>query len=295
VDTEHRHELKTNELADWIIHLPDFLRRNWAQIIGLTLIVIALLVIPIFRRTRNRATLTQQTETTQLIQKIAQEKVTAIRSQSTGILGAQSQLLVVANSLEAVANKARNPYAAALALIKRGEALRADLHYQSGRVERPTVVAQINQAKKAYESAIEKAQGNSTLIAMARMGLGLCAEEVGNFDRAKEIYEQIAAGADFVGTVFPAQAQLRLDFMDDSRTKFVFVEAPQPDLSELGFQIPPGPDAEIVGPVTPQALDGETSETATELTAEDASSESKTETESSQPVGETTRDESETD
>jgi tetratricopeptide (TPR) repeat protein len=295
VDTEHRHELKTNELADWIVHLPDFLRRNWAQIIGVTLIVIALLVIPIFKRTRSNAALTQQTETTQLIQKIAQEKVTAIRSQSTGILDAQSQLLVVANSLEDAANKARKPYAAALALIKRGEALRADLHYQSGRVERSAVVAQIDQAKKAYESAIEKAQGNSTLIAMARMGLGLCAEEVGNFDQAKEIYKQIAAGADFAGTVFPAQAQLRLDFMDDNRTKFVFVEAPQPDLSELGFQIPPRPDAEIVGPARPQALDGETSETTTETTIEDAGSESETETESSEPVGETTRDESETD
>lgn len=295
MDKEQRHELKTNELADWIVHLPDFLRRNWAQITGLTLIVIALLVIPIFRRTRHKATLTQQTETTQLIQKIAQEKVTAIRSQSTGILDAQSQLLVVANSLEAAANKARNPYAAALALIKRGEALRADLHYQSGRVERPAVVAQINQAKKAYESAIEKAQGNSTLIAMARMGLGLCAEEVGNFDRAKEIYEQIAAGDDFAGTIFPAQAQLRLDFMDDSRTKFVFVETPQPDLSELGFQIPPGPSAEIVGPALPQALGDETSETTTEATIEDAGSESETETESSKPVGETTQDESETD
>ena len=295
MDTEHRHELKTNELADWIVHLPGFLRRNWAQITGVTLIVIALLVIPIFKRTRNNAALTQQTETTLLIQQISQEKVAAIRSQNTGILDAQSQLLVVANSLEAAANKARKPYAAALALIKRGEALRADLHYQSGRVERPTVVAQINQAKKAYESAIEKARGNSTLIAMARMGLGLCAEEVGNFDRAKEIYEQIAAGTDFAGTVFPAQAQLRLDFMDDNRTKFVFVEAPQPDLSELGFQIPLRPDAEIVGPARPQALDGETSETSTELTAGDAGSESETETESSRPVGETTRDESEMD
>ncbi len=295
MDKEHRHELKTNELADWIVHLPDFLRRNWAQIIGVTLIVIALLVIPIFKRTRRNATLTQQTETTQLIQKIAQEKVAAIRSQSTGILDSQSQLLVVANSLEDAANKASNPQAAALALIKRGEALRADLHYQSGRVERTTVVAQINQAEKAYESAIEKAQDNSTLIAMARMGLGLCAEEVGNFDLAKEIYEQIAADADFAGTVSPAQAQLRLDFIDDNRIKFVFVEAPQPDLSELGFQIPQGPGAEIVGPARPQALGGEISETTAEATIEDAGSESEAGTESSEPVGETARDESETD
>ena len=62
MDSEHRHELKTNELADWIVHLPGFLRRNWAQIVGLALIIVALLVIPVFKRTRHSATRTRQSE-----------------------------------------------------------------------------------------------------------------------------------------------------------------------------------------------------------------------------------------
>ncbi len=260
MDKEHRHELKSNELADWITHLPDFVRRNWVQITGVILIIIALLVIPIFKRTRDNTMLTGQVEATKLMQKIVQEKVGVVQNQSQGVLETQNQLLVVANSLEEAAKNTKNPFAAAFALIKRGEALRADLHYQSGDVERSVVLSQIKQAKTAYNSAIEKAQGNSTLIGMARMGLGLCAEEGGKFDGAKEIYEAILNNTDFAGTIYPAQAQHRLDFMDDNRTKFVFVEAPQPDLSELGFEIPAG-----VGPMMPEGMGSEaTTETTTE-------------------------------
>ena len=42
--SEHRHELKTNELADWIAHVPDFVRNNLRTIIGVSLIIIAILL-----------------------------------------------------------------------------------------------------------------------------------------------------------------------------------------------------------------------------------------------------------
>ena len=44
MDSEHRHELKTNELADFIGHLPDFFRKYSNQIIGVILILIALMI-----------------------------------------------------------------------------------------------------------------------------------------------------------------------------------------------------------------------------------------------------------
>jgi len=297
MDPGHRHELKTNELADWIVHLPGFLRRNWAQIFGLALIIVALLVVPIFKRSRHNAVQSRQAETTQLIQQIPQEKATAVSNQGTGIVEVQSQLLVVAGSLEVAANKDKNQYSAALALIKRAEALRADLHYQAGSVARSTVQAQISQAKKAYDSAIKKAQGNNTLTGMARIGLGLCAEEVGKFDRAKEIYQEIASNADFAGTIFPAQAELRLEVMDDSREKFVFVAAPEPEPEAIEVEIPgglgPGSAEELIGPVMPQSTGGETSET--ETTPEASVAEASSETAPSEAADETVQGESETD
>ena len=298
MDPGHRHELKTIELADWIAHLPGFLRRNWAQIVGAALIIIGLLAVPIFKRTRHNAAQTRQAETTQLIQSIAQEKVMVVRNQGTGILETQSQLLVVASSLEAAANKAKNPYSAALALIKRAEAFRADLHYQPGRVERSIVQAQISQARKAYELAIEKAQGNNTLIGMARIGLGLCAEELGKFDQASQIYQEIASNADFAGTIFPAQAQLRLEIMDDSRAKFVFVAAPEPEPPTVEVEIPGGLGGEtideLIGPVMPQSLGDETVETET-TPQESGNSEATSETAPSAAADQTSQGESETD
>ena len=297
MDPEHRHELKTNELADWIVHLPDFLRRNWAQIVGLALIIVALLVVPVFKQKRHNAAQARQAETTQLIQAISQGKTMAIRNQGTGVLDVQSQLLVTANSLEAAANKAKNPYSGALALIKRAEALRADLHYQSDSIEDSTIKAQISQARKAYERALEKSQGNNMLTGMARIGLGLCAEEVGNFDEAGRIYQEIVSDADFAGTIFPAQAQLRLERMDDNRSKFVFVSAPEPEFSPVEVELPPvsvdETVGEVIGPVIPQSAGVETVET--ETTPQESVAEAGSEAASSEAAGQTSQGESETD
>jgi hypothetical protein len=272
MDSAHRHELKTNELADWVGHLPDFIRRNYLQIIGAGLIVVGLVVLPVFKRMRRSAARLRQSGIMRLIQKVEQDKVMAVRGGGADI---QNVLLISANSFEAAAKNAENPYSAALALIKQAEALRADLHYKVGRVEQPVVKAQIDQARSAYQQAIKKAQGSNTLIAMAKFGLGLCAEEVGKFDQANQIYEEIVANVDFEGTVFPAQAQLRLELMDDNRARFVFVEAPEPQPEETGLTMPeqftPGTAPEMIEWFEETTAEPETSETANETPSETAS------------------------
>lgn len=287
MDSAHRHELKTNELADWVGHLPDFIRRNYLQIIGLGLIVVGIVVLPVFRSMRRSAARKRQADTTELIQGVEQGKVRAVQGGGVDI---QNLLLISANSLETAAKNAKNPYSAALALIKRAEALRADLHYKVGLVERAVVQAQIKQARSAYQQAIEKAQGSNTLIALAKFGLGLCAEELGKFDQAKQIYEEIVANVDFEGTVSSAQAQLRLELMDDNTARFVFVKAPEPQPEEIELTIPQKPALEtavemIKGPEETTA-EPETSETALETPSETASG---------QPAEQTPKPESETD
>ena len=84
--------------------------------------------------------------------------------------------------------------------------------------------------RNAYEKALERCGDNSTLKAMAKFGLGLCAEELGEYEKAAEIYEQIATEPDFEGTVFPVRATARLEGMHDSRVEFVFVEVPEPEI-----------------------------------------------------------------
>ena len=51
---EHRHELVTNELADWIGNLPNFIKQNIRPIIGIILILLGLMFW-LFRSTQKTA------------------------------------------------------------------------------------------------------------------------------------------------------------------------------------------------------------------------------------------------
>jgi len=123
---------------------------------------------------------------------------------------------------------------AALALIKQAEALRTELHYRPGTVSEQDVTAQINQAKAAYNEAIQnrlRGASNPSLTAAAEFGLGLCEEELGNFEKAQQIYQSIAENPDFEGTVPVAQAKHRLDTMADYKQKVIFKPAPTPPVA----------------------------------------------------------------
>ena len=138
-------------------------------------------------------------------------------------------MIASANQLEITAKEAKTEYLAALALIKRAEAIRASLHYGAEDAELEVVASQTAQAKKVYKQAIAKAQGNVNLSAKAEYGLGLCAEELADYAGAQAIYKKIIDNPDYAATAFPTQARARLDNMDDNSAEFVFVDAPEPE------------------------------------------------------------------
>ncbi|MHC4169432.1 MAG: tetratricopeptide repeat protein [Planctomycetota bacterium] len=117
---------------------------------------------------------------------------------------------------------------AALALIKRAQALRAELHY--GTVEGQYVIDQIGKAKDSYTQALERSAGDNSFAAAAEaeFGLGLCAEELGDFEKAQQAYRDIVANADYEGTVTIAQARRRLRTMADYKDKIAFKPNPNP-------------------------------------------------------------------
>jgi tetratricopeptide (TPR) repeat protein len=226
MDSEHRHELKTNELADWIGHAPQYLRENARMIIGVALIAIAVITWPMFKKMRIKTDLEQKAQTTDLIEQSGQTKLMVLQSQMQGG-GSLDALVLSANSLEIAADEAESGELAALALISRGEALRADLHYKSPDADAIVIEDRIKKAHKAYEQAVEKAGANASLAAMAKYGLGLCAEDMGDFDEAGRVYKSIVENTNFEGTVFPTRARLRLEEMEDNKGIFVFVDAPK--------------------------------------------------------------------
>jgi flagellar basal body-associated protein FliL len=239
--SDHRHELKANELADWLAHFPDWLKANRTTLIaaGAVIVVAAVVYFWMFYQ-NNIASAREQVRLTNLVTQLPRQKAELARAQG----GDQSYLLLnLAKDLQTFAEGSGNRAMAALALIERGDTLRAELHYRKGEVSREEIAKQIALAQASYEQALAKAPATqSALAATARFGIGLCEEELGNLGKAREIYQDVAENKTYAGTAARAAATLRLKTMDDYKGIVVFKPAPEPpaQASMPTFQLTPG-------------------------------------------------------
>ncbi len=231
--SEHRHELKTNELSEWIAHLPQWTRENQRMIIYASVVTILVIASYIWHRYQKDIVAVRRTsQLTSLVTQIPQGKLRILEAQARG-LDIAYMLIQNADELNNTAEQIKDNQMSALALVKRAEALRTELHYRLGTVSEQDIISQIALARESYNKAIAKAPANPSLMAMAKFGLGLCEEEVGNFEQAKQIYNEVATNADFAGTVAAVQAERRLEKADDYRQKVTFRPAPKPAPMEI--------------------------------------------------------------
>ncbi|MBN1359448.1 MAG: hypothetical protein JW993_02600 [Sedimentisphaerales bacterium] len=223
---DHRHELKTNELAEWIGNLPQWAQENRTTLMAVGAVVVVALGVYFVRFYRRDSALErQQVHLTNLVTQLPNEleRVAAGLAQGSD----QSMSLVpLARDLGDFAENTPNREMAAVALIKRAEALRAELHYRLEGASREEIARQIASAQQSYREALERAGSVPALAAAAQFGLGLCEEELGNFEQAREIYTRVANEKDYSGTTAQAAAAHRLTTMDDYRTIVVFKPAP---------------------------------------------------------------------
>lgn len=226
--SEHRHELKTNELAEWLGNLPQWTKENLTTILVVVAVVAAGATFLIWRTyNKNVVQVRGHLEFSNLLDQLSAGKLQVQNAQAQG-QDLSFILLQPANSLGNFAQNTSNNRMAALALIKQAEALRTELHYRPGLINEKDLTSQINQAKAAYAEAVQKSSANASLKATAEFGLGLCEEELSNFQEAQQIYQSIVANAGYEGTVANAAARHRLETMDDYRQKVVFKPAPEP-------------------------------------------------------------------
>ena len=238
--SKHRHELKTNDLAEWIANFPQWARENRRMFIYASVVLVVVIALVFVRwYPRKAESLQKQLEFTNIITGLSRGKRQIIEAQARG-LDISYMLLQIADELQAAAQNTKDDAVAAFALIKKAEALRAELHYRLGTVDRQNLIDQINRAKVSCTEAISRltgygAQGtiNPTLMATAKFGLGLCEEELGNFEKAEQIYQDIAANPQFECTTAAAAAKQRLETMADYQRKVVFKASPKPVPTEL--------------------------------------------------------------
>lgn len=241
MDAEHRHELKSNELADWIAHIPQYIKEHPNQIIGVVIILIALVTWPLFSNMRSQSGIREQASVVSMIDMAEQARISRANPEQTEV--APEPLTVVAQSLQDEAGKTDNPNLAAMALIKRGNALRADLHF-ADEVTDELISTRVSDARTAYEKAAELAE-MPAVKGLAQLGLGLCAEETREFDKAREVYQNILDDKAYESTVVPVEAQRRLDALADNSIEVIFAPAP-PEAEEAA-----GAPAEGVQPIEP--------------------------------------------
>jgi len=225
--SDHRHELKTNELAEWLSHLPQWARENRFFIIFVLAVIIAAAFFYIWRSHSRNVVARKQLELTSLVGELLSSKMQILQAQQQG-KDLSFILLQPAENLRIFAENTNDDHMAAFALIKRAEALRTELHYRLGTLPEQEAVTQISQAKASYAKALKRCPTNPSLMAAAQFGLGLCEEELGNFGLAEQIYRDITTNSDFEGTVAVAQAKVRLETMADYKQKLVFKPAPKP-------------------------------------------------------------------
>ncbi len=224
---EHRHELKTNILAEWLGNFPEWVKDNVASVIVVVVVICAAVGFQIWR-TRSKSAITQEQERfTSIVNQVSNIKMQILSDQ--GQRADMSLLLLKpANALKDFADSTSDDNLAAMALIKRAEALRTELHYRTTTVSSQDLAAQIGLARESYTKAMERSSKNPSLLAAAKFGLGLCEEELGNFDAAQEIYSEIAADPAFEGNISVEQAKLRLETMADYKEDVVFRPKPKP-------------------------------------------------------------------
>jgi len=244
--SQHRHELKTNELAEWIANFPDWLKQNRRMIIYVSALIIVVIGYYFwFRYRSSTVAINEKTAFTALVDQIPRTKAIVVRA-SAGNTDNAYLMLDLAKKLRNMADQTKNNELAALALIKSAELIRGELLYRIEPPRQEEIKRQINDAEESYTRAAELAASDPALLAKAKFGLGLCQEELGNFQQARDTYGQVAGDPTFKGTVTAAQAKMRLETMADYQKKVAFAPAPKvaPSQPQVQFEQP----AELVAP-----------------------------------------------
>jgi hypothetical protein len=226
---EHRHELKTNDLALWLANMPNWAKQNLRTIIYTSVIVILVLVSFFYHRYQKTVVVSREQENlTAILSQFTQQKAYVAQKQSQGDDNA-FMLLSMIDGLDSIAKNSANDVVAATALIKEAEILRTELQMRFGTVSQQDVATPINKAKDLYSKALTRLgrSPNPTLEAIAKTGLGLCEEELGNTDAARKLYQEVATGAAYEGTVPAATAKQRLAAMDSFTEKVVLKSMPK--------------------------------------------------------------------
>jgi len=268
---EERHKLKTNELAESLSELPDYLRQHGNKILP-GVIIILVLVLGFFwwrnaqasAREENIARLNDLLAQKTLLQGLTVQQAQMEKSNDEPSLPYNAADLVV--GFKAVAEKAAGNPMALIAMKEQAEALRSQLLYSSQPITDEQRKTLCTQAEGIYEQMKNGFPNSSQALGIANLGLALLAEEQGNWDKAREIYQQMVADGQtrLAGTMYPVQAQLRLKRIDEISQP---IEFPLPSIAPVVPTEPTATSSEPAAAPSEPAAESQSAPAASEATA----------------------------
>ena len=237
--SDHRHELKTNELADWLAHIPEWSKKNAKPLIGGTALVVLIVVAVSWSQYNN--TVLAQAHRTQFTMQMADLEMGTMQVIQSSMQGQDMSIALSesSDSLGVLAENATSETMAAMAYLKQAEMLREQIHFEHGQPTEESINDRIETAKAAYNMALENGKANKTLLSVAQYGLGLCAEEQGQFEEAASIYQALISDDVFSGTIGRTSAMHRIESIAHFRSVVTFPivevtpEAILPDITQV--------------------------------------------------------------
>ncbi len=268
---EERHKLKTNELAESLSELPDYLRQHGNKI--LTGVIIVLVVVLGFFWWRNAQASAREENIARLndllAQKMLLQRLTVQQAQMEKSNDEQSlpyNAADLSGGFKAVAEKAAGSPMALIAMKEQAEALRSQLLYSSQPITDEQRKTLCTQAEGIYEQMKNGFPNSSQALGIANLGLALLAEEQGNWDKAREIYQQMVTDGQtrLAGTMYPVQAQLRLKRIDEISQP---IEFPLPSIAPAVPTEPAATSSEPAAAPSEPAAELQSAPAASEATA----------------------------
>ena len=237
---EDRHRLKQNELAAKFEELPEYFRQQGSKwLIGLLVLLFGLAGGFWWRNAKRSAVIQRSDDLQSLVVQVWELRSNAAqRSQS----GAQSsgtdpgQFVEGSNrlaaSLAGLAEQGPGSGVARTALLEEAKILRSQLYFSDRQLTAGEKESLCDRAEKVYQTILREFATDKLATGTAKLGLGLLAEDRGQWNRAKEIYQEIADAAEgkWAGTIFPFHAKDRLALIGEISVPIVFsAEPPKPE------------------------------------------------------------------
>ena len=216
---EERHRLKTNELAQKLAELPVWFKANARTLVifGSVVVIAAVVVVAWWKlsvaareqRAQELVGLLSQANVVQ-IQAVNIARTPEAEGIAPGVRGYDAQ--PVTSALDRLARESDGAMAA-VALLQQAQLVRGELYFSQEEIAPAEREQVLRRADSLYQQAAEKAAQaqDGSLRARAMMGRALVAEDLGEYDQAKLLYEEIAAGGkELAGTAEPLLAKRRL-------------------------------------------------------------------------------------